>query len=447
MISHRTTFDNLYAKSVRHGHEASDTEKTRYFKHSWPRTGDFAFYRATFESLPATSQTWDKLDSLWCQALRSAEESEAMGTHEGVVAMTHGRDQGQEKGARNGGSSQVAGKTWDHNTQPFRGVCYYCQKPGHKVSYCRSLAKDRPRMDDGKEGDAGKDGEGRPKGKAHALIRREETDEVEDEVEIGDVNLGSIYYYTSDIHDFYLQAHAGLQGTARPTHYVVVADENKYTADKLQGLVNTLCYSFARATRSVSMVPVAYYAHIVAEKVRLVIDDEDSDNAAMSSTTSGSKVEQMTFNATRVSKRFEDHPKSNKVAWESLYREGYHWVPKLATRKMKKKTDLSAVPHLSTLSSLCSLPCSTLPLPSTPNSSPRAPNPVNPVQQPAAPSRKGRAFKGLPGSKKSALAKAYSAPVLGGWANMDVDVPEGSEKKEEQEDGFELDWSKDMDFP
>ncbi|ODN98300.1 hypothetical protein L198_03543 [Cryptococcus wingfieldii CBS 7118] len=75
-----------------------------------------------------------------------------------------------------------------------------------------------------------------------------------------------------------------------------------------------------------------------------------------------------------------------------------------------------------------------------------APNPVNPVQQPAAPSRKGRAFKGLPGGKKSALAKAYSAPVLGGWANMEVDVPEGSEKKEEQEDGFELDWSKDMDF-
>ncbi|ODN94352.1 argonaute [Cryptococcus wingfieldii CBS 7118] len=117
------------------------------------------------------------------------------------------------------------------------------------------------------------------------------------------------------IHDFYLQAHAGLQGTARPTHYVVVADENKYTADKLQGLVNTLCYSFARATRSVSMVPVAYYADIVAEKIRYIISDDDSDTATIPSTTSGSKVEQMTFDATRVSKRFEANPEFNKVAW------------------------------------------------------------------------------------------------------------------------------------
>ncbi|KIR56890.1 argonaute [Cryptococcus gattii Ru294] len=117
------------------------------------------------------------------------------------------------------------------------------------------------------------------------------------------------------IHDFYLQAHAGLQGTARPTHYVVVADENKYSADKLQGLVNVLCYSYARATRSVSLVPVAYYADIVAEKAREWIYNDDSETATVPSTASGSRVEQMSFDALRISKRFESNPEFNNVAW------------------------------------------------------------------------------------------------------------------------------------
>lgn len=36
----------------------------------------------------------------------------------------------------------------------------------------------------------------------------------------------------------------------------------------MQKLVNSLCYTFARATKSVSLVPVAYYADIVATAAR-----------------------------------------------------------------------------------------------------------------------------------------------------------------------------------
>jgi eukaryotic translation initiation factor 2C len=49
--------------------------------------------------------------------------------------------------------------------------------------------------------------------------------------------------------DFYLQPHAGLQGTTRPTHYYLVHDENKLTADIIQTITNNASYLFARATR------------------------------------------------------------------------------------------------------------------------------------------------------------------------------------------------------
>ncbi|CAG8457935.1 8826_t:CDS:2 [Funneliformis mosseae] len=68
--------------------------------------------------------------------------------------------------------------------------------------------------------------------------------------------------------DFYLQSHAGLQGTSRPTHYHVLYDENRFNADSLQKLSYHLCYVFARCTRSVSLVPPVYYAHLVCSRAR-----------------------------------------------------------------------------------------------------------------------------------------------------------------------------------
>ncbi|KAJ3350930.1 eukaryotic translation initiation factor 2C, 2 [Entophlyctis luteolus] len=68
--------------------------------------------------------------------------------------------------------------------------------------------------------------------------------------------------------DFYLCSHPGLQGTSKPTHYHVLYDENRFTSDSLQELTYRLCYLYCRATRSVSVVPPAYYAHLVAARAR-----------------------------------------------------------------------------------------------------------------------------------------------------------------------------------
>ncbi|KAL0534162.1 hypothetical protein IC582_028446 [Cucumis melo] len=83
--------------------------------------------------------------------------------------------------------------------------------------------------------------------------------------------------------DFYLNSHAGIQGTSRPTHYHVLYDENKFTADAMQMLTNNLCYTYARCTRSVSIVPPAYYAHLAAFRARYYIEGDSSDSGSTSS--------------------------------------------------------------------------------------------------------------------------------------------------------------------
>ncbi|CAI0380461.1 unnamed protein product [Linum tenue] len=89
--------------------------------------------------------------------------------------------------------------------------------------------------------------------------------------------------------DFYLCSHAGIQGTSRPAHYHVLWDENKFSADALQSLTNNLCYTYARCTRSVSIVPPAYYAHLAAFRARFYMEPETSDSGSMTSGTENVK--------------------------------------------------------------------------------------------------------------------------------------------------------------
>ncbi|CAL5209616.1 unnamed protein product [Lathyrus oleraceus] len=80
--------------------------------------------------------------------------------------------------------------------------------------------------------------------------------------------------------DFYLCSHAGIQGTSRPAHYHVLWDENNFTADGIQSLTNNLCYTYARCTRSVSIVPPAYYAHLAAFRARFYMEPEMQENGS-----------------------------------------------------------------------------------------------------------------------------------------------------------------------
>ncbi|KAG9315634.1 argonaute-like protein [Chiua virens] len=73
--------------------------------------------------------------------------------------------------------------------------------------------------------------------------------------------------------DFYLQAHAGLQGHVKPTHYTVVYDESKLGADEVQQGINTASYMYARATRAVSLIPPAYYADLACERGRCYLNE------------------------------------------------------------------------------------------------------------------------------------------------------------------------------
>ncbi|KAL5511713.1 hypothetical protein ACEPAH_4931 [Sanghuangporus vaninii] len=64
------------------------------------------------------------------------------------------------------------------------------------------------------------------------------------------------------IFDFYLQSHAGLLGTSRPSHYIVIKDDNNFDASTLQSFSFDLCHTYARATRSVSIPAPVYYADV-----------------------------------------------------------------------------------------------------------------------------------------------------------------------------------------
>lgn len=76
--------------------------------------------------------------------------------------------------------------------------------------------------------------------------------------------------------DFYLMSHGGIQGTSRPSHYHVLLDENEFTPDELQTLTFDLCHNYVRCTKSVSIVPAVYYAHLLAFRARYLSESTDS---------------------------------------------------------------------------------------------------------------------------------------------------------------------------
>jgi len=87
-------------------------------------------------------------------------------------------------------------------------------------------------------------------------------------------------------YDFFLNSHAGIQGTNKPAHYHVLVDENGFTPDTLQLLTYRFCFMYCRATRSVSLPPPAYYAHLAAFRGRMLLGgDDDSQGSEVDSET------------------------------------------------------------------------------------------------------------------------------------------------------------------
>ncbi|OSC99670.1 Piwi-domain-containing protein [Trametes coccinea BRFM310] len=112
-------------------------------------------------------------------------------------------------------------------------------------------------------------------------------------------------------YDFFLQAHGGLQGTTRPTHYYVVRDEIGIGADLLQGLTNDVSYTFARATKAVSLVSPAYYADLACERGRCYIISllqGISETATTATSGSGKGENEEVMAEARKLWRFEKSP-------------------------------------------------------------------------------------------------------------------------------------------
>ncbi|KAH6617949.1 ribonuclease H-like domain-containing protein [Chaetomium sp. MPI-SDFR-AT-0129] len=93
--------------------------------------------------------------------------------------------------------------------------------------------------------------------------------------------------------DFFLQAHASLQGTARPAHYTVLVDEifranfGAQAANRLEELTHDMCYAYGRATKAVSICPPAYYADLVATRARVHKSEFYEDTKTVMSSRSG----------------------------------------------------------------------------------------------------------------------------------------------------------------
>ncbi|CAM9587090.1 unnamed protein product [Heterosigma akashiwo] len=88
-------------------------------------------------------------------------------------------------------------------------------------------------------------------------------------------------------YDFFLCSHGGLQGTSKPTYYYVLTDENGYDPNKFITLTYQLCYMYTACTRSVSAVPPAFYAHLMAFRGAFYIHDMNTETTSTSNGSSG----------------------------------------------------------------------------------------------------------------------------------------------------------------
>ncbi|GKU92688.1 hypothetical protein SLEP1_g6387 [Rubroshorea leprosula] len=114
----------------------------------------------------------------------------------------------------------------------------------------------------------------------------------EDGCSAGNVLPGTVVDTTVDDFsrfNFYLCSHYGNIGTSKPTHYQVLWDEHGFTSDRIQQLIYSLCFTSARCTKPVSLVPPVYYADLAAYRGQLYREALMDWHSQASSTSSSSK--------------------------------------------------------------------------------------------------------------------------------------------------------------
>ncbi len=86
---------------------------------------------------------------------------------------------------------------------------------------------------------------------------------------------------TDPIYDFYLTSHTAIHGTSHCVRYLTVLNESNFEAVKLQISIYHLCHLHMRATKSVSIVPPIYYAHLGAIRGQCYIDTKSTKEITM----------------------------------------------------------------------------------------------------------------------------------------------------------------------
>ncbi|RUP49381.1 Piwi domain-containing protein [Jimgerdemannia flammicorona] len=95
--------------------------------------------------------------------------------------------------------------------------------------------------------------------------------------------------------DFFLQSHAGIQGTSRPTHYQVLYDDFGFGADALQNFCYHLCFTYGRCMRSVSVVTPVFYADMAGYRIRTHLKDYSKWSTEDSKRTSDSQEDPSSY--------------------------------------------------------------------------------------------------------------------------------------------------------
>ncbi|TIB03328.1 hypothetical protein E3P96_01913 [Wallemia ichthyophaga] len=80
----------------------------------------------------------------------------------------------------------------------------------------------------------------------------------------------------ADQFEFYAYTHSGLMGTSRPCRYVVLHDDFGFDINTLGQTIYATCFTYQIATRAVSLATPVYYAHKLAERARLHLNDGQS---------------------------------------------------------------------------------------------------------------------------------------------------------------------------